>query len=547
MGKQSEDVKGRPFGHLFRPKYWSQSECDGQVVLTENCWRCTKCLFKTREEPAARHLARLEAATWWLKYVDHNNPKCRDPRTGKPRSLRVACVVLEGPRQGQPAIKKSDAIRFREVTHAQVSAGLVPNGRRVVTIKEVLLAGLSDVISRQIDNLKNEVWCTALLLAYFEHFYGLDMPVVELDNEKWQPYIGLRRAGTPIPGAVRWLDFCKRKAAGVIIDEPDASIADDAEKTFPWEKVQDPTIRSERAVLMRALRIAAESLDNKTGAPKLLRIPKLQKLKKSKPREGWPELWEIELITNHGRTGAMVHGRPIGDPAMKRDIRYLGLFLYWTGYRQSEPTNLEWKDVDWTHETFQLLDSKNGEARDPFPFGDVPALKQIMLAQFEWANEVEERTGVRPRYVFCRESGIKIKNWWKAWDLARKRVGLKHRIRHDFRRSGVRNIFHGSGGEYQSTMQLTGIKSMSIFQRYKGMSRQDELKRAASGMAAHVQEEAAKAANVASIFREKALGPKLQPKGKRSLRPVPMPLRPDQQPQPEAEQKRETGTDDKSE
>ncbi len=53
----------------------------------------------------------------------------------------------------------------------------------------------------------------------------------------------------------------------------------------------------------------------------------------------------------------------------------------------------------------------------------------------------------------------------KAFQAACKRVGLGHRILHDFRRSAVRNL-ERAGVPRSVAMKLTGHKTESVYRRY---------------------------------------------------------------------------------
>ena len=88
-------------------------------------------------------------------------------------------------------------------------------------------------------------------------------------------------------------------------------------------------------------------------------------------------------------------------------------------------------------------------------------------------------------WVFCRSDGKLIRDYYTAWREACQAAGID-RIRHDFRRTAVRN-FERAGVPRTTAMAMVGHKTESICRRYSivdqamlevGASKLDQLQRA---------------------------------------------------------------------
>lgn len=68
--------------------------------------------------------------------------------------------------------------------------------------------------------------------------------------------------------------------------------------------------------------------------------------------------------------------------------------------------------------------------------------------------------------------GQPLRNFRKAWDMVCQQAEVPGMIRHDLRRTDVRNLVH-SGIAETVAMKITGYKTRSVFDRYNLMGETD--------------------------------------------------------------------------
>jgi integrase len=154
------------------------------------------------------------------------------------------------------------------------------------------------------------------------------------------------------------------------------------------------------------------------------------------------------------------------------------------GWRmQSEVLTLQKRHVDLKAGTLRLDpgSTKNDDGRVIYL---TPELKTLLGAQLERVKALERMDMLVPHvfpHLRGRFRGQRIKDFTRAWRTACKRAGCPGMLRHDFRRTAVRNMVN-RGIPERVAMQITGHKTRSVFDRYHIVSPAD-LKAAAEKMA----------------------------------------------------------------
>jgi integrase len=225
------------------------------------------------------------------------------------------------------------------------------------------------------------------------------------------------------------------------------------------EGASNSTVNRELAVLGRMLRLAYEN-------NKLVRLPLIRKLKEAAPRQGFFERHQYEAVRRR----------------LSADLQTAIAVAYTFGWRmQSEVLTLERRHLDLTAGTLRLDpgSTKNGEGRVVYL---TPELKSVLAAHVERVDALQRDLG-RQRQVAViipwlfphftgRHRGTQRRDFRKAWARACREAGVPGMLRHDFRRTAVRNM-ERSGVSRSVATKITGHKTEAIYRRYAIVSDAD--------------------------------------------------------------------------
>ncbi|MDA2937545.1 site-specific integrase [Acidobacteria bacterium AH-259-A15] len=214
------------------------------------------------------------------------------------------------------------------------------------------------------------------------------------------------------------------------------------------EGAANATIDRELAIIKRAFNLGA-----KDG--KVMVKPYVPMMKENNVRSGFFERHQFESVRRN----------------LEEPLQAVITFAYITGWRsRSEIQTLQWSQVDFEARRVYLNPgtTKNNDARW-FPFTE--ELKVLLEGQRGKRDELKKEGKICP-WVFQRDNGKRIKSFYKAWATACKKAGVPGKLVHDFRRTAVRNLVR-AGVPERVTMQLTGHKTRSVFERYNIVSDRD--------------------------------------------------------------------------
>jgi integrase len=213
------------------------------------------------------------------------------------------------------------------------------------------------------------------------------------------------------------------------------------------------TINRDLAVLNRMLRLAYEH-------NKLLRPPLIHKLKEPAPRQGFFEGDQFEAVRRY----------------LRPDLQVAVSIAHTFGWRmQSEVLTLGLRQLDLKAGTlrFEPGTTKNDEGRIVYL---TPELTSLLAAQVERVRALERQLGQIIACLFTylqgRHRGRRIRDFRKAWRTACLKAGCPGMLRHDFRRTAVRNMVN-VGVPERVAMKVTEHKTRSVFDRYHIVSPAD--------------------------------------------------------------------------
>jgi integrase len=251
------------------------------------------------------------------------------------------------------------------------------------------------------------------------------------------------------------------------------------------------TINRDLGVLGRMFRVAYKN-------NKLMRLPVITKLREADPRAGFFEAEQFKAVRRH----------------LRSDLQVAVTIGYTFGWRmQSEILTLTLAQVDLNACTLRLDPgkSKNGRGRNVYL---TPELLAMLREQVDRVEVLSLSLGRPIPYLFPilekgPHQGNQLLDFRKAWHTACRaamlegltgealeqkkaemkvnpKLGLLGALRHDLRRTAVRNLVRAGVSEKVS-MTLTGHKTRSVFDRYDIVSEGDmkEAARKIAGQTSH--------------------------------------------------------------
>jgi integrase len=131
---------------------------------------------------------------------------------------------------------------------------------------------------------------------------------------------------------------------------------------------------------------------------------------------------------------------------------------------QSEVLTLERGQVDLEAGTLGLEpgSTKNEDGRVVYL---TPELKSLLAAQIERVRALERETGQIVPYLVGQHRGKRMQDFKKTWKAACEKAGCLGMLRHDFRRTAVRNMVN-LGVPERVAMKVSGHRSRTVFDRY---------------------------------------------------------------------------------
>ncbi len=214
--------------------------------------------------------------------------------------------------------------------------------------------------------------------------------------------------------------------------------------------VANGTINRELSMLGTALRFGEEN-------SKVLRRPIIHLLKEADARQGFFERDQFLSVRKR----------------LAEDLQVVVTIAYTFGWRmQSEVLRLPLTAVDLDEGTLRLEPgmTKNRKGRTVYL---TPELRGLVAEQIERVKGLSRKLHRVIPYLFPHlhggYKGTQRRDFRVAWGTACQAVGLVGALKHDLRRTAVRNLVNSGVPEYVA-MKITGHKTRSVFDRYSIVS-----------------------------------------------------------------------------
>ena len=217
--------------------------------------------------------------------------------------------------------------------------------------------------------------------------------------------------------------------------------------------VSNGDINRKLSTLGRMLRLAYEH-------GKLQRVPMIHRLKEAAPRQGFFEPEQFAAVRKQ----------------LPPDLQVAVTIAYTYGWRmQSEVLTLTLSQLDLEAGTLRLEPgtTKNAEGRLVYL---TPELRTLLGGQVErvkaLARQLNRVTPSLFPHMRGRFKGERRRDFRKVWQTALDEIGLVGMLRHDFRRTAVRNMVN-LGVPERVAMKITGHQTRTVFDRYHIVSPAD--------------------------------------------------------------------------
>lgn len=255
----------------------------------------------------------------------------------------------------------------------------------------------------------------------------------------------LREAETRLTPLIRF--FTGRRAGAISGDTLTAYI-----QHRQANGLSNGTINRELSVLGTAYKLGLEH-------GKVMRRPVIHLLKEAKPRQGFFEEHQFLAVRKH----------------LPDDLQVAVTIMWLYGWRRNEVMSLQLSQIDLDAGTLRLEPgtTKNQDGRVVYMS---PELQGLVVVQIQRVRQLSRKLGRVLPHLFVHLRGCykgqPVHDFRKAWSHACDKVGLVGMLRHDFRRSAVRNM-ERAGVPRSVAMKISGHKTESIYRRYAIVNESD--------------------------------------------------------------------------